>query len=83
MFLTTRLATVLVALLAVQPAWAQRARTAPARPSGVDLARLAEIDTLIARAMAAKAMPGAVVVVGRGDQVLYEKAFGQQAVAIS
>ena len=24
-------------------------------------------------------MPGAVVVVGRGDQVLYEKAFGQRA----
>ena len=84
MFLTTPLATVLVALLAVQPAWAQRASragAAPARPSGVDLARLADIDALIAQAMAAKAMPGAVVVVGRGDQVLYEKAFGQRAVA--
>jgi len=81
MFLTTPLATVLVVLLAVQPAWAQRSRPASPRPSGVDLARLGQIDALIAQAMAAKAMPGAVVVVGRGDQVLYEKAFGQRAVA--
>ena len=80
MFLTTPLAAVLVVLLAVQPAWAQRARTAPPRPSGVDLARLSEVDALITQALAAKAMPGAVVVVGRGDQVLYEKAFGQRAV---
>jgi len=81
MFLTTPLATVLVVLLAVQPVWAQRSRPASPRPSGVDLARLGQIDALIAQAMAAKAMPGAVVVVGRGDQVLYEKAFGQRAVA--
>ena len=81
---TIRLATVLLALLAVQPAWAQRtsrASAVPTRPSGVNLARLADIDVLIAQAMAARSMPGAVVVVGRGDQVLYEKAFGQRAVA--
>ncbi len=84
MSLTIRLITVLLALLAVQPAWAQRASrasAAPTRPAGVDLARLADIDALVAQAIAAKAMPGAVVVVGRGDQVLYEKAFGQRAVA--
>ncbi len=84
MFLTTRLTFLLTAVLMAQPVWAQRASrpgAVPARPSGVDLARLADIDAVIAQAVAAKAMPGAVVVVGRGDQVLYEKAFGQRAVA--
>jgi len=87
MSLTTRLVTILVALMAAVPAWAQpagRARgvAAPSRPAaGVDTARLAEIDTLVEEAIAAKAMPGAVVVVGRGDTVLYQKAFGQRAVA--
>ncbi|HUU35945.1 MAG TPA: serine hydrolase domain-containing protein, partial [Vicinamibacterales bacterium] len=87
MSLTTRLVTILVALMAAVPAWAQpagRARGvgAPSRPAaGVDTARLAEIDTLVEEAIAAKAMPGAVVVVGRGDTVLYQKAFGQRAVA--
>lgn len=31
--------------------------------------------------MTARLLPGAVVLVGRGDEVLYEKAFGQRAVA--
>ena len=34
------------------------------------------IDDLVKEAIAARATPGAVVVVGRGDQTLYEKAFG-------
>jgi uncharacterized protein YbbC (DUF1343 family)/CubicO group peptidase (beta-lactamase class C family) len=38
------------------------------------------IDELVAEAMAAKLTPGAVVVVGQGDQTLYEKAFGFRAV---
>jgi uncharacterized protein YbbC (DUF1343 family)/CubicO group peptidase (beta-lactamase class C family) len=37
------------------------------------------IDDLVTEAMAAKSTPGAVVVVGRGDQTLYEKAFGIRA----
>jgi uncharacterized protein YbbC (DUF1343 family)/CubicO group peptidase (beta-lactamase class C family) len=37
------------------------------------------IDELVRDAMAAKAAPGAVVVVGRGDQTLYEKSFGFRA----
>ena len=36
---------------------------------------------MVARAIAGKQLPGAVVVVGRGDTVVYEKAFGQRAVA--
>ncbi len=37
------------------------------------------IDDLVREAMAAKLTPGAVVVVGQGDQTLYEKAFGFRA----
>lgn len=37
------------------------------------------IDDLVKEAMAARQTPGAVVVVGRGDQTLYEKAFGVRA----
>ncbi len=37
------------------------------------------IDELVRDAIAAKAAPGAIVVVGRGDQTLYEKAFGSRA----
>lgn len=40
---------------------------------------MARIDELVREAMAAKLTPGAVVVVGRGDQTLYEKAFGFRA----
>jgi uncharacterized protein YbbC (DUF1343 family)/CubicO group peptidase (beta-lactamase class C family) len=39
----------------------------------------ARIDDLVREAMAAKLTPGAVVVVGRGDQTVYEKAFGFRA----
>ncbi|MBL8138779.1 MAG: DUF1343 domain-containing protein [Acidobacteria bacterium] len=75
----------LVAALALAgPAAAQApaARTAAAgRPAGVDPARLAEIDQIVAKGIADGRMPGAVVVVGRGDTVLFEKAYGQRAVA--
>jgi uncharacterized protein YbbC (DUF1343 family)/CubicO group peptidase (beta-lactamase class C family) len=37
------------------------------------------IDELVREAMAARLTPGAVVVVGRGDQTVYEKAFGFRA----
>lgn len=37
------------------------------------------LDAIIREAIAAKAAPGAVVVVGHGDQTLYEKAFGLRA----
>jgi uncharacterized protein YbbC (DUF1343 family)/CubicO group peptidase (beta-lactamase class C family) len=87
MSLTTSFVTILAVLLAAAPAWAQSSGRIPAggasgRPAaGVDTARLEAIDALVEQAIAAKAMPGAVVVVGRGDTVLYEKAFGQRAVA--
>lgn len=49
-------------------------------PPAVDAAALGRIDELVEEAMQARLMPGAVVLVGLGDQILYEKAFGQRAV---
>src|SRR5215831_13213739 len=42
--------------------------------------RFARIDELVQEAIAHHQLPGAVVLVGRGDAVLYERAFGQRAV---
>ena len=59
----------------------------PPRPSaaaagtvGFDLSRLARIDDVVREAIAAKKLPGAVVVVGRGDTVVWRKAYGQRTV---
>jgi uncharacterized protein YbbC (DUF1343 family)/CubicO group peptidase (beta-lactamase class C family) len=46
----------------------------------VDLARLDAIPPLVEQAIAAKELPGAVVLVGQGDRVLYQKAIGRRAV---
>jgi uncharacterized protein YbbC (DUF1343 family) len=46
----------------------------------VDLARLDAIPPLVEQAIAEKKLPGAVVLVGQGDRVLYEKAIGRRAV---
>ena len=43
------------------------------------LGALARIDELVREAMAARLTPGAVVVVGRTDQTVYEKSFGFRA----
>ncbi|MDO8836223.1 MAG: serine hydrolase domain-containing protein, partial [Vicinamibacterales bacterium] len=48
-----------------------------ARP--VDLTVLERVDALVAEAIAAKQMPGAVLLVGRGPEVLYQKAYGHRA----
>jgi uncharacterized protein YbbC (DUF1343 family)/CubicO group peptidase (beta-lactamase class C family) len=64
------------AAVRAQPA----ARPGAARPTGIDPARLAGIDEVVEKAIAAGQLPGAVVVVGRGDTVVYEKAFGRRAV---
>ena len=48
-------------------------RPADAKP------QFSRIDELVREAMAAKLTPGAVVLVGRGDQTVYEKAFGFRA----
>jgi CubicO group peptidase (beta-lactamase class C family) len=45
--------------------------------------RFAAIDRLVEEAIAAGQTPGAVVLVGRGDEILFEKAYGQRAVVPS
>ena len=49
----------------------------------VDLRRLDAIEPLVREAIAEKKLPGAVVLVGRGDRILYQKAIGNRAVAPS
>lgn len=63
----------LLAVLTAQP------KAQPGRPA-VDVSALAGIDTLVQEAIQARLLPGAVVLVGHGDEVVYEQAFGQRAV---
>ncbi len=57
--------------------YAEQPRTGPPpSPSS----RFAAIDQVIEAAIASKQTPGAVVLVGRGDNVLFEKAYGQRVV---
>jgi uncharacterized protein YbbC (DUF1343 family)/CubicO group peptidase (beta-lactamase class C family) len=55
----------------------------PATSAGFDLARLERIDGVVAEAIAAKKLPGAVVLVGRGDTVVWRKAYGARALVPS
>jgi uncharacterized protein YbbC (DUF1343 family)/CubicO group peptidase (beta-lactamase class C family) len=59
------------------------ALTAQAPADGLDRTRLARIDEAVAEAIAARQLPGAVVVVGRGGTVAWQKAYGQRAVTPS
>lgn len=52
----------------------------PAAQEGIDVSRLDAIPPLVEQAIADKKLPGAVVLVGRGDRVVYEKAIGRRAV---
>ena len=70
-------ALLLVPLLVAFPAAQRTSRPAAA---GIDLARLDEIPPLVEQAIGDKKLPGAVVLVGRGDRVVYEKAIGRRAV---
>jgi uncharacterized protein YbbC (DUF1343 family)/CubicO group peptidase (beta-lactamase class C family) len=52
----------------------------PVAQDGLDVTRLDGIAPLVEQAIAEKKLPGAVVLIGRGDRVLYQKAFGRRAV---
>jgi len=74
----------LVTIVAVAGLAVHGAPQAPARPaagstSGFDLTRLARLDAVVDEAITARQLPGAVVVVGRGDSVVVQKAYGQRA----
>jgi uncharacterized protein YbbC (DUF1343 family)/CubicO group peptidase (beta-lactamase class C family) len=58
-------------------------RSSPASAGGFDLQRLAALDETIAAAIADRKLPGAVVVVGRGDTIVLRKAYGQRAIVPS
>jgi uncharacterized protein YbbC (DUF1343 family)/CubicO group peptidase (beta-lactamase class C family) len=73
---TRRPAAALVALAAIALLEAQ----APAPPPE-SAAGFAPIAPLVEAAIARHDLPGAVVLIGRGDDVLYRRAFGQRAVA--
>jgi uncharacterized protein YbbC (DUF1343 family)/CubicO group peptidase (beta-lactamase class C family) len=47
--------------------------------AGFDVGRLARIDRLVDDAIRARQLPGAVVLVGRGDRAVYTKAYGNRA----
>jgi uncharacterized protein YbbC (DUF1343 family) len=58
--------------------------TAPAGSQiTIDPRRLEAIDPLVREAIADKKLPGAVVLVGRGDRIVYQKAIGQRALVPS
>lgn len=64
----------LVALVAVPAAVERR------QPQPVDSSGFAQIDQLVADAIATNRTPGAVVLVGRGDDIVFEKAYGHRVV---
>ena len=59
---------------------AQRAASSPVAPAGTDIERLQAIDALVNQAITEHKLPGAVVLVGRGDTIVYRKAYGNRAV---
>jgi uncharacterized protein YbbC (DUF1343 family)/CubicO group peptidase (beta-lactamase class C family) len=48
--------------------------------ASIDLHKLDAIEPLVREAIVEKKLPGAVVLIGRGDRVLYQKAIGNRAV---
>jgi uncharacterized protein YbbC (DUF1343 family)/CubicO group peptidase (beta-lactamase class C family) len=46
---------------------------------GIDVHKLDAIEPLVRNAIAERKLPGAVVLVGRGDRILYQKAIGNRA----
>ena len=52
---------------------------APPTQVSVDTRRLDAIEPLVRAAIEEKKLPGAVVLVGRGDKILYQKAIGNRA----
>jgi uncharacterized protein YbbC (DUF1343 family) len=76
------LAVILAAVAAAWPA-ALSGQTPQPAAHGFDLPRLSRLDAVIAEAIAARQLPGAVVLVGRGDRIVFQKAYGDRAVVPS
>src|SRR5687767_172465 len=75
-----------VPFAAQSPQLTDAGRVDPARPPArvgdapPDLRKLEAIEPLVTEAIGEKKLPGAVVLVGRGDRILYQKAIGHRAV---
>ena len=54
---------------------------APAGSAGFDLTRLARLDEVVAESIDAGETPGVVLLVGRGDTIVWRKAYGNRATA--
>ncbi len=67
-------AAVLIALCSIVPLGSQSRQDAP-----IDLTQLSRIRPLVEEAIATRKLPGAVVLVGRGDRVFYREAIGDRA----
>lgn len=71
---------VLAVALTISPS-AQRVALSPVRSAaGIDLNRLDAIAPLVEDAIRDRKLPGAVVLIGRGDALIYQKAIGNRAV---
>ena len=75
------LAVAVIPARSVRPEEGDRQQRAPAPRlrGGLDLDRLALIDPLVEAAIKDHQLPGAVVLVGRGDAIVYRKAFGNRS----
>jgi uncharacterized protein YbbC (DUF1343 family)/CubicO group peptidase (beta-lactamase class C family) len=65
-------------LLLVVPVRAQRTPAASSPP--IDTAKFQAIDAIVRQDIEQKKLPGAVVLIGRGERILYHRAVGQRAV---
>jgi uncharacterized protein YbbC (DUF1343 family)/CubicO group peptidase (beta-lactamase class C family) len=70
---------ILVTFVAVP--FAAQSPSPPRAGEAADLKKLDAIEPLVLQAIAEKKLPGAVVLIGRGDVTLYQKAIGSRAVA--
>ncbi len=61
--------------------FAAQSPSAPRTGEVADLKNLDAIEPLVRQAVSEKKLPGAVVLIGRGDRILYQKAIGNRAVA--
>ncbi len=61
--------------------FAAQSPSAPRTGEVADLKNLDAIEPLVRQAVSEKKLPGAVVLIGRGDRLLYQKAIGNRAVA--
>ena len=51
----------------------------PASPTGLDIRKFDAIETLIREEIGQKRLPGAVVLIGVGDRIVYQKAIGNRS----